>query len=33
MKTYCFVCKNYTGNSNLRVIKIIIKIKLLSVWK
>ena len=21
MKTYCFVCKNYTDNSNLRVVK------------
>ena len=21
MKTYCFVCKNYTDNNNMRVIK------------
>ena len=21
MKTYCLVCKNYTDNSNLRVVK------------
>ena len=21
MKTYCLVCKNYTGNSNSRVVK------------
>ena len=21
MKTYCLVCKNYTNNSNLRVVK------------
>ena len=21
MKTYCFVCKNYTDNSNSRVVK------------
>ena len=37
MKTYCLVCKNYTNNSNSRVVKnkpkIIVKIKSLSVWK
>ena len=36
MKTYCLVCKNYTDNSNSRVVKktkINVKIKLFGVWK
>ena len=36
MKTYCLVCKNYTDNSNSRVVKIKkinVKIKLFGVWK
>ena len=37
MKAYCLVCKNYTDNSNSRVLKnkqkINIKTKLFGVWK
>ena len=37
MKTYCLVCKNYTDNSNSRVVKnkqkLMLKIKLFGVWK
>ena len=33
MKTYCLVCKTYTDNSNSRVVKINVKIKLFRVQK